>query len=286
MENLSIMLMERRIDMAIPIDKRVKDALTEVIYAAVCDAVCKQLKMNVIEYKYSTTVPSVEVQYCYDSKTNKVYLEFQNNKYMQYYYSRFIPRINDKIIRYINSNYKDIAACAPTEIPVKIFIDIINMEDDTQEPVDDYLKLTPYTIGYWESLYGGWRYITDKTITYNQLQGLHQKGVTKTFQEFIDIVAEVRKHYADKILTPAEEAQYKQLYKTAYANYHDDTDRLNQEIEAINAQFGIGTPHSKKIPQEFAEFRTEYGRFFGANLPNIAPNTKRYALEFELYTGH
>ena len=111
-------------------------------------------------------LPQIEMQWFYSYYNNTAYIEFKFNSVFYATYLQYMDRMVEKVISFIKCNFRKYAETDYT-YNMKIWNDIIEIDDGVHEIADSYFNLTPFAIGYWKSLYGGYRFIADKAHLLN-----------------------------------------------------------------------------------------------------------------------
>ena len=185
-------------------DEVIKKYLQKILTDAVSAACDKDIMWYEGVDAPTVTMPQIQVQWYFNYITNTAYLEYRFNKHV--YSCGYLDYIKEMIIR-INTFLK-----ANFRYDIYIWYELINPEDGYNETVDSYEQLTPYTVGYWESLYGGYRFITDKM---------------QILEAFLNVA---------KVKNPAFEAAKDQLYQNLYES---DFDEFLKQLLGLYRQYGI-----------------------------------------------
>ena len=287
----------------------IRDQLQKLMEDAIRDSLSDgNFKLRLSEVINNVFAVGIFIQFYYREETNKVFIEFQYNEKFKHMYNT-VP-ITEKIISYIHSNFKR---------NIEIWPEIILIEDGKNEICDSYLDLTPFTIGYWNSLGGGYKFIADRAEVMQDSSSINfpsypedylakrdaiVRDTSNTYQQMLDklyaldeeykINADARpeKSFNDFINAVSNiRSQFAQINlseeeKINYINEHNqifiqyrNTEEFYAKLKELNDKYGIMEELNSHIPEIFNLYNQEYYNFFGKILPDINQYTYRYFLE-------
>ena len=287
----------------------IRDQLRKLMEDAIRDSLSNgNFKLRLSDVLNNVLAAGIFLQFYYREETNKVFIEFQYNEKFKHMYDT-IP-ITAKIINYIHCNFKR---------NIEIWPEIILIEDGKNEICDSYINLTPFTIGYWNSLGGGYKFIADRAEVIQDSSSINfpsypedylakrdaiVRDTSNTYQQMLDklytldeeykINADARpeKSFNDFINTVSNiRSQFTQVNlseeeKMNYINEYNqsfmqykNTEEFNTKLKELNKKYGIKEELNSHIPEIFNLYNQEYYNFFGKTLPDINQYTYRYFLE-------
>lgn len=287
----------------------IRDQLQKLMEDAIRDSLSDgNFKLKLSEVINNVFGVGIFIQFYYREETNKVFIEFQYNEKFKHTYDT-VP-ITEKIISYIHCNFKR---------NIEIWPEIILIEDGKNEICDSYLDLTPFTIGYWNSLGGGYKFIADRAEVMQDSSSINfpsypedylakrdaiVRDTSNTYQQMLDklyvldeeykINADARpeKSFNDFINAVSNiRSQFAQINlseeeRINYINEHNqifiqyrDTEEFYIKLKELNDKYGIMEELNSHIPEIFNLYNQEYYNFFGKILPDINQYTYRYFLE-------
>lgn len=288
--------------------EEIRDQLIKLMEDAIRDSLSNgNFKLRLSDVLDSEFASGIYLQFYYKEDTNKVFIEFQYNEKFKHLFN--IVPITAKIINYIHCNFKR---------NMNIWDEIILIEDGKNEACDSYINLTPYTIGYWKSLAGGYRFIADKAQVnqdsmcinfptypeeYLEKRDTIVRDTSNSFQEMIDKLYALDTEYkinvddkpeksfndfikeVNKIRENYTQVNLSEEEKINYINEYNelysqykDSEEFNIKLKELYDKYGIIEKINSYIPDMFDLYRQVYYDFFKKNLPDINQSTNKYFL--------
>lgn len=292
-------------------NKVIKKYLLKVLQDSIRDAISNgDIFLKEIESK-SDINPCLFVQFYYNTRTNKAFIEYDYNDIFRIKYNT--DNVTDYINYYIKNNF---------EYNTFIYPEIIMMEDGVNERCDSSYIITPYTIAYWKCLSGVYEFITDQTEIFRLLSGINipsysneyyeekkeiydsyfksnfskfeeemnklntkykisvDKAPDKKFEDFIDLVKELNQKYIQTSLSEEDKESYINEYKEIYHNNFASKD-LYKKIEELNKKYNILPNRNECIPEIFEEYSKLFYDFFDAKLIDISDSINKFYVEIK-----
>lgn len=211
--------------------------------------------------------PYIDLQYWYSDRTNKMFIEWDISKYMRGYIPRNLLQetINGHIIA--NMRYDTL-----------VWPEIVLIEDSTDEMADTTERLTAYTIGYWVCLNNRYEFLEDETEIRLDLEQYHtplDRKPPKNFDEFLEIVKNIYARYKNPYLNYAQKSEFIERSYVLWDLYKDDLDTYNAKMKELEEEYNIDPDINNKIPEMFEEYKVAYKSFFGRDLQDVLPQTKK-----------
>lgn len=220
-----------------------------------------KLKETTRDYEL-VSFPSVDLQIYYSERTNKVFIEYDVNRDIR----ALKPRdyIAEFISGYINTNMKDY---------IRVFPEIILMEENIigGKNKDSGYRLTPYTIGYWDSITGGYEFIEDRTEVELDLEKLRTPSIEPAdkFIDFINTTDEIFNRYKRVELSDEDKTSYINSANNIWFNYKDDLDTYNDKMRELAESYDVVLNIRDRIPEMFDEYKQAYLEFFDRDLGDV-----------------
>lgn len=228
---------------------------------------------NVTEYK-NEVQHFARLHFWLNQRTRKVYIEYDFCNDFQ----KIVPveKIASVINNRINTNMHEWLCCYP---------EILMREDGRCDICDCSPLLTPYTIGYWKSLAGSYRFIDDEVEVMNdainfanpsdEISGGKPK---KKIEDFFAIVEGIRSKYLNKTLSNKD----KELYIKEFMELKRSDEDYPEQYKALNDKYSIKTDINSKVPDMFKDYEKAYVDFFESLLPPHATveNDKTYYISY------
>ena len=240
-------------------------------------------------------LPQIETQWFYSYYNNTAYIEFKFNSTFYVQYQQYIDRIIDKVISFIKCNFRKNAELDYT-YNMKVYTDIIEIDDGVHEIADSYFDLTPFAIGYWQSLYGGYRFIADKAHLANMfvrasavsfpefdaaVAFAYEQYYDTDFERFVEIYTELAHQYKidQDIMFDKDMQEYIDKVTQIRKNYGSKPLTLEKQNQYITRQEEILSNYVED-PAEYARAMKALNQEFGVGVPmdSIIPSM------FEDYT--
>lgn len=161
--------------------------------------------------------PSVIFQIYYDSDTNRCFIEVGVNKAFRYKFGNSVSSIKAAFSVWIAKGLKNKTSAWP---------EVVFPEDSTNNNCANTSLLTPFTIGYWKSLSGKYRFIQDKV---------------KVLREY------------NNMAFPDYDEEYKNEAKQIFDEYYkSDFNLFNEKMYELNTRYNINL--DPKPRKDFADF--------------------------------
>ena len=265
-----------------------------------------KVKVNIME---NPANQFVKLQWLLNTKSNKLYIEYDFNKNFAALHD--IEAVIYNIKNYIHANLKREISFIP---------EILIIEDD-YKVVDQYTFVTPYTVGYWKSVSGKYEFLIDEVSIKNKLDAIEfpkypdeyysrydeiynryyirnfnkfedeiyklkkefriTGGETSgiTFENFCKDVYELNKRYMKKELSNNEKNQYIEEYMQLYIEHHSD-DNFEELVADLNTSYGLEASNTDdKVVELFTEYNNLYEQYFNVSLQDISNYTRRIYIE-------
>jgi hypothetical protein len=236
--------------------------LVKLIKDAVRDAVSNGNLKAVVTDLFNPLADIITFQYFYNYKTNKAFIEFKYSDRIKRNYD--IDAISAKISSYIKSNFK---------YDIEIWPDVTTITDYSKSANLSDSLITPFTIGYWESLSGEYEFLSDKMevlVDINIDLSETSYPPDMKFDDFCEFVYSLDKRYSQVELSEEDKSNYINEYNELYLEYHD-TPEWNTKLDELNSRYSVVKDINSRIPDMFEEYATEYTRVFNKELPEVLP---------------
>lgn len=165
----------------------------------------------------SALEPSVSIQICYNEYMNKCFIEIYVNKEFKEHFAHSLVPIKTMFFEWLAKNFKQDTSVWP---------EIILPEDGKNEICDGSDVLTPFTVGYWESLSG--RY------------------------EFFDDEIKVLKDYNNMAFPKYDDEYYEKVNQIFNQYYKTDFETFTRKIYELATEYNIKL--DQKPRKDFADF--------------------------------
>ena len=261
------------------LQKLIRDALRDVLSNG-------NIRVRDLRTFYNPIKSGIYVQFYYNQDTNKVFIEFDYDDNFKKLYNYDTTNITKKIIGYINSNF---------DYNTGLWSEIVLIEDDKIGMCDEYINLTPYTIGYWKSLSGPYKFLTDKAqiqqdsciINYPSFEEEYKQKreeivkqyLTSDFQLMTDKVYELDEEYNISLDQKPDKSfnDYINAVKTIISQYKQPYLSEEDKMNYINEYNELYSTY--KDTEEFKDKLEELYNKYG-----LISNLNQYVPElFELY---
>jgi hypothetical protein len=244
--------------------------LVKLIKDAVRDAVSNGNLKAVVTDLFNPLADIITFQYFYNYKTNKAFIEFKYSDRIKRNYD--IDAISAKISSYIKSNFK---------YDIEIWPDVTTITDYSKSANLSDSLITPFTIGYWESLSGEYEFLSDKMevlVDINIDLSETSYPPDMKFDDFCEFVYSLDKRYSQVELSEEDKSNYINEYNELYLEYHD-TPEWNTKLDELNSRYSVVKDLNSRIPDMFEEYATEYARVFDKELPEVLPFVNKTYVE-------
>lgn len=204
--------------------------------------------------EYAQDIPNwveccVGWHYLYDPYFNHIYLEYDLDRKIRLFMDADTTRkmINEKIKR----DFKGYTGCK---------VEVIQRRNIPESVNHDMMPLvTPWTIGYWKSMFGGYRFLENKSLTL-------LKANIQLYPE-VDFSEET-------VIIP-----------TTFKDYINEVTELNHEYQNMNdsGYYNQRKYFDTKVPELFNKYNQIFQRYFNFDLTslNIIGNDYLYYAELK-----
>ena len=136
---------------------------------------------------------------------------------------------------------------------------------------DSGYRLTPYTIGYWDSITGGYEFIEDRTEIELDLEKLRTPSIEPAdkFIDFINTTDEIFNRYKRVELSDEDKTSYINSANNIWFNYKDDLDTYNDKMRELAESYDVVLNIRDRIPEMFDEYKQAYLEFFDRDLGDV-----------------
>jgi hypothetical protein len=213
--------------------------------------------------------PCICYQYFYNEKTNKAFIQFDiyNDKKL---FNR--NKLYALIARRINNQFW---------LDTNVFPELMNPYTRVKlKNTDTAYSITPYTIGYWRSMYGYWEILEDKAEVELDLKAKYLKPELKdiTIMDLYNKAEEISRRY--NLLRERISDQNKEIYITRsyeiLQQYKDDDEMYKQKMHELNSTYNPYGYNNNNIPNAATEYREWYTSIFNTKLCDTEKFTNRY----------
>lgn len=293
------------------IEKWLHDFLNYFIKEAVNDTVGREYNVSIYDDDTGMNVLLAEVyyQFFYNPLTNKAFIEFTfNHEFMEQFDN--IASVATTIIRYVKDNIRN-------DKNIRVWPEILMLEDGVSEKCDSSPILTPFTIGYWKSLSGNYSFITDKVEIAevwkelipefpdgfeDDLDVIYNQYYISDFNRFSDELYKLLVQYNvkydagptknirdffDQVIAinkayrnPKLDESDWVIYNQRYAQLvkqYKDPDEFKIHLDALNEEYGITLGLNSKVPEMFELYKVKFAEFF--NTAHF-PKTKGHVFRY------
>lgn len=260
--------------------QQTKDFLIKAFQEVIAD-MTKDPDFEVYEKDIETGLdPYMKFQYWYNERTNKSFIQYE---FFNQNHNQILNKhdLMDRVTARIKAQFKYDTGIIP---------EIVNISEKDVVP-DNRRVITPYIIGYWESLNGGYETIEDRAeIALDMRQftdpdyvtdeaaydlGDYFKHRSKKFIEFYNITNRISNDYNLKIksLSTADQDAYIQEYHEVLKHRNDAN--FPDLVAELNERYSNNNYTNSNIPDAFNEYWDEYKDFFNYKLPSVYYYTRR-----------
>ena len=284
-------------DYSLYIDQYIVDTLQEIIINCVQD--------DTIYFEFNEQIsdkdPAVTLQYYFDDKFNKCFLQFRFNKIFNRTYNDQLVRIIERFQNSIKNNFKSDTQTWP---------ELTLISYKRRKLCDSSPVVTPFTIGYWKSLSGQYEFLVDQvkvlqdytamaaptqSAAYNAkvkeiydmyyetnfnkfVEEMYKASLTykikydqppkKNFADFIRMVEDLNNLYHQIILSETDKQDFINDYMNLIAHHWDDPNYRNL-LENLYNTYGVKEELQKKVPEIFDLYKAMYASFMEKELEII-----------------
>lgn len=257
-------------------DKQIilKDFITKLAKDSLRDLTLNG-KIKVIEKeKENPLVPTIHIQFYYNERTNKCFIEYKLSSKAQYLYTE--DKFSSFFVNKVEGNFR---------LNTNTWPEIILPEDGKNERCDLNYILSPFTITYWKSLSGNYAFIEDNIEVFMDAETFvrphgDDKKPEKRFEDFIEKVKEIQMRYRQTFLNDIEKMNYISDYMIISTEYSPTSEEYIKAISDLNIKYNVIVANHK-IPEMFDDYKDLYKEFMGKDLKVIdnTDNIVNYYLE-------
>lgn len=245
-------------------EKNIKDYLNKLVVDSFRDLMLNGNIKIIEKEKENPLVPTIHIQFYYNKRTNKAFIEYKLSNKAQFLYTE--EKFSNIFVNKIQNNLK---------YNIDVWPEIILPEDGRNERCDLNYNISPFTITYWKSLTGIYMFIEDNIeVVMDAESFIRPHGdykPDKNFEDFISEVKSIQLKYQQTYLTDLEKISYINDAMVISTEYSPTSEKYIEAMGELNQKYNIMVGNHK-VPEIFDDYKEVYKKYMNKDIKALDDN--------------
>lgn len=259
---------------------KIENDIKSILFEIISDKLISTFSIDanaIVKSDYDNpTASKVIVQFSYNERLNKVYIEYALSENLSSKLGAYFSDVNrfyDEINFYLSENF---------HYYMGFYCNLIShlSTEKFSEQIESSLICGPYTVGYWNSVFGVNQFIQDKFAV-----GIDLKEKERTdkniFYKFYNDISDLNEKYGYNgfmmSIYGSSVSNYDKDFFTFYQNHKNDKDAIAAKIQQMDNMYkNIYNNYQKKFPEIMKDYSDLYFKHFGRHLEDLNGRTNRF----------